>query len=85
MTILRNKNGGQIQMKMTLNLYIQYIHIVSSKYLSSVLNLLKTTIYMVSQRDRCGGQIGGQIAKKTAIQRNLTHLNVIEGDSWCPC
>jgi hypothetical protein len=68
-------------MKITLNLYIQYIHKVSTKYLSSVLNLLKTTTYMAFQRDRCGGQI----VKKTAIQRNLTHLNVIEGDSWCPC
>ena len=66
-------------MKITLNPYIQYIHKVFSKYLSPVLNLLKATTYMVFSEGQIGGQIGGQIDENTAIQCNLTHLDVIEG------
>ena len=79
MTIPRNKKKGQIQMKNTLNPVYIYNHIVLIKYLSPVLNLLKATNYMAFPAGQIGGQIGGQIAENTAIQCNLTHLDVIEG------
>jgi hypothetical protein len=48
-------------------------------YLSPVSNFLKATAYMVFRGTDAGDRWGGQIAESMAIQRNLTHINAIEG------
>ena len=66
-------------MKYGVNLYIQIY--VYDLYILSVtcLQFLESYCLHGFQGDRCRGQMGGHIARSTAIQRNLTLISAIEG------